>query len=94
MSKEPESKFKSFLAAKKGEAEQDAAASESPDDTIATKRGRPAGKRSDSEFEQVTAYIRKSTHIAVKIALLQEGQKRQFSELVEHLLSEWVRAIG
>jgi hypothetical protein len=47
-----------------------------------------AGKRSDSEYKQVSAYIRKDTHFKVKLALLQEG--REFSELVEELLGEWV----
>ena len=47
-----------------------------------------AGKRSDAEYKQVSAYIRKDTHFKVKLALLQEG--REFSELVEELLSEWI----
>lgn len=53
--------------------------------------GRPRGKRSDPDFEQITAYIRKQTHQGVKIALLQEGQGQEFSELVEDLLAEWLR---
>jgi hypothetical protein len=55
------------------------------------RRGRPAGKRSDPDYEQVTAYIRKHTHKDVKIALLQEGQGREFSELIEELLSGWLQ---
>lgn len=58
------------------------------------KRGRPKGKRSDSNYEQVTAYIRKDTHTAVKIELLKErqnGQKREFSELIQELLDEWLK---
>ena len=47
-----------------------------------------AGKRSDSAYKQVSAYIRKDTHFKVKLALLQEG--REFSDLVEELLGEWV----
>jgi uncharacterized protein YgbK (DUF1537 family) len=47
-----------------------------------------AGKRSDSAYKQVSAYIRKDTHFQVKLALLQEG--REFSDLVEELLGEWV----
>ena len=54
-------------------------------------RGRPRGKRSDPGFEQVTAYIRKDTHRGAKIALLQEGKGREFSELVEDLLAEWLK---
>ena len=56
------------------------------------RRGRPAGKRSDSEFGQVTAYIRKETHLAVKMALLKDGGEREFSELVEELLAKWLRS--
>ena len=49
-----------------------------------------AGKRSDSDYKQVSAYIRRDTHFKVKLALLQEG--REFSELVEELLGEWIAA--
>ena len=55
-------------------------------------RGRPRGKRSDPNFEQVTTYLRKHTHQGVKIALLQEGGGREFSELVEDLLARWLKA--
>ncbi len=47
-----------------------------------------AGKRSNDEYRQISAYIRKDTHRRVKIALLEED--REFSELVEELLSEWL----
>ena len=48
------------------------------------------GKRRDGAYKQVSAYIRKETHHQVKIALLQE--EREFSELVEELLSGWLEA--
>ena len=57
-------------------------------------RGRPRGKRSDPDFDQVTAYIRKHTHQGAKIALLQEGRGQEFSELVEDLLAEWLQERG
>ncbi len=60
--------------------------------TTAARRGRPPGKRSDPDYEQTTAYIRKQTHLGVKIALLQEGKGREYSELVEELLAEWLRS--
>lgn len=51
--------------------------------------GRPkGGRRSNSDYEQVTAYIRRETYTAIKIALLQRGKTRGFSELVEELLIE------
>lgn len=54
--------------------------------------GRPAGKRSDPEYTQVTAYIRTGTHKETKIALLNEGRDREFSELVQDLLQKWLQA--
>jgi hypothetical protein len=46
------------------------------------------GKRSNTEYRQVSAYIRKDTHRRVKMALLEED--RQFSELVAELLETWL----
>lgn len=54
-------------------------------------RGRPKGKRSDPAFEQVTAYIRKDTYLQIKMALLQAGADRDFSQLVEELLCAYLR---
>jgi hypothetical protein len=76
---------------KKTSAKRGQAVSSSPQ-VLAPRRGRPAGKRSDPDYEQVTAYIKKATHIDAKIALLQEGQGKEFSELVEDLLSGWLKA--
>lgn len=49
------------------------------------------GKRNDPDYTQVTAYIKRETHHQVKIALLREGGDREFSELVEELLLEYLR---
>ena len=57
------------------------------------KRGRPQAKRSDPDFIGFTTYIRKDTHRNVKIALLQEGKERELSELVEELLSKWLKNV-
>jgi hypothetical protein len=59
-------------------------------ETQPPKRGRPKGKRSDPDYEQVTAYIKKETYRQSKIALLQQGEVQDFSLLVEQLLSEWL----
>ena len=56
------------------------------------RRGRPPGKRSDPDFEQITAYIRRDTHHSVKVALLQEGKGQEFSELMESLLAKWLKS--
>ncbi|MBE9196093.1 hypothetical protein IQ219_12430 [Synechocystis sp. LEGE 06083] len=53
-------------------------------------KAKTKGKRSDPDYGQVSAYIRKETYRNVKIALLQEAEKRDFSDLVEALLSEWL----
>lgn len=56
----------------------------------ARRRGRPPGKRSDPDFEQVTIYIKKRTHLDAKKALLEKRQ--EFSELVEELLGKWLKS--
>lgn len=62
-------------------------------DVVETKPlGRPRGKRSDGEHVQVTAYIRRSTHRAVKKILLDEDRGQEFSQLVEELLSKWLKS--
>lgn len=77
------SKFKGILKA----ARED----EQPDEVLPVpKRGRPKGKRSHPDYEQVSAYIRKETYRKVKLALLQSGDESDFSELVEKLLGEWL----
>ncbi len=56
--------------------------------------GRPSGKRSDPDFQPTTAYIRKATYRSVRRALMDEGedlgQEREYSELIEELLSGWL----
>jgi hypothetical protein len=87
------SKFDKLLSTTKG---RDKTSSKKSSTTAASssskRRGRPTGKRSDPDFEQTTAYIRKDTHRNVKIALLEEGEGREYSELVEELLSKWLKA--
>jgi len=39
----------------------------------------------------VTAYIRKDTHTAAKVRMLQEDAGRDFSELIEELLAAWLK---
>jgi hypothetical protein len=57
-------------------------------------RGRPkgsiGGKRDDANYTQAGAYIRKDVHRRVKAALILEG--KEFSELVEELLVEWLKS--
>lgn len=82
------SKFKDILnAAKERDLEVETPVEAEPKPQ---KSGRPRGKRSNPDCEQVTAYIKRETYRKTKIALLQQGNNQEFSELVEQLLSEWL----
>lgn len=59
-------------------------------DATAPRRGRPNGKRSNAEFQQVTAYVRRDTYRRVSIKLLDRENKGEFSELIEELLQKWL----
>jgi hypothetical protein len=79
------SKFDELIAAKKPPGKRARRT-----DSQRPRRGRPPGKRSDPDFQQITAYVRRDTHQAVKLALLRRGEQRDFSDLVEELLGRWV----
>jgi hypothetical protein len=49
---------------------------------------RPAGKRSDPDYTQITAYIRKGTHEDVMRAIY---KRQELSELIEELLAGWLK---
>lgn len=85
-------KFAAILGAKQGETPSDRPVPASTTTQETRKIGRPTGKRSSTEYAQVTAYIRQTTHQQVKIALLQDGDGQEFSELVEDLLGQWLAA--
>lgn len=100
------SKFAGLLSARKSEPDEAPAAEIAPAQTGsgiaptapnggATRApgriGRPAtGKRSNPDFEQTSLYLRKETHHAVKVALLQARDGRDVSDLVEELLIKWL----
>ena len=52
------------------------------------------GERSDPNYVQVSAYVRRDTYREVKVGLLLEGRDREFSDLVEELLREWNHSRG
>ena len=54
----------------------------------------PVGKKSDPNYTQVTAYVRRDLYRDVRIALLQDGSGEDFSELVDRLLEDWRRTRG
>jgi hypothetical protein len=86
------SKFDKILSTAKGRDKTSAKKPSSNDETEPKRRGRPSGKRSDPDFVQTTAYIRGDTYKAVKIALIEEDQGHEYSELVEELLSKWLKS--
>ncbi len=69
----------------------DAARNDHGEDTPAQRRrGRPSGgKKSDPAYQQVTAYVRRDLYRDVRIALLQDPDRLDFSELVDRLLEQW-----
>jgi hypothetical protein len=93
------SKFDQILNAAKGrdkssakKASRSSSKSDQIEEAPARRRGRPAtGKRNDPDYDQTTAYIRKDTYKAVRIALLEDGDGTEYSELVEELLSNWLK---
>jgi hypothetical protein len=50
------------------------------------------GKKGHPDYNQVTIYLKKETQNKAKIALLQTLDDRDFSELVEDLLTNWLGA--
>lgn len=87
------SKFSAVLDQRKsGLTELSPAHEESSSETALKHRGpgRPPGKRTDPEYQQVTIYIPRALHDQAKIALIRDGRK-EFSELVETLLTGWMR---
>jgi hypothetical protein len=55
-----------------------------------TKGEKPLAKSKDPDFIQGNFYIRKTTHAQVKIKLLQQGEEKDLSDLVEELLTSWL----
>ena len=54
--------------------------------------GRPRhGKRSNPNYKQISALIRKDTHRNVMRALLDETTDRDVSDLLQALLEDWLR---
>lgn len=67
-------------------------ADEHPDDESSPNEKKLPGKRNREGYSQYTAYLRTTTRKNVQIALLtRPNEKRDFSELVEQLLSDWLK---
>lgn len=48
---------------------------------------KPPGKRSNPDYTQITAYIKKNTHETVMKKIY---KRKELSELIEELLNEWI----
>ena len=57
-------------------------------------KSRPVGKRTAPDYVQVGLYLPKQLHRKAKLALLDESEERDFSELVRDLLSEYLHKTG
>lgn len=84
------SKFDGILSAKSsGDAKTDSKPA-ARKNVKAAKMEEPkrVGKRSDPDYTQITAYVRKNTHEDVMRKIY---KRQEFSELLEELLTEWLR---
>ena len=63
-----------------------------PQPTPISMRGRPAGKRSNPDFEPTTIFLRKTTKRTANRTLEDSGVKQDLSELIESLLQQWISA--
>lgn len=89
------SKFSNTLAAlrpqKQAEEQEElAVVPQAPELLHKKKGGRPSGKRSNPGYEASSVIIRKGTKKSVQRVLLDDEQGRDFSELVEELLCNWL----
>lgn len=57
---------------------------------VLVSRGRPAGKRSNPEFEPTTIFLRKATKKTANRTLEDRDDRQDLSELVEELLQGWI----
>ena len=56
---------------------------------VKPKKRKSSGKRTDPDFKQVGAYIRKETYLQIQRLLLEQPDK-DFSDLVEELLTDYL----
>ncbi|AZI45069.1 hypothetical protein EHF33_19490 (plasmid) [Deinococcus psychrotolerans] len=61
-----------------------------PPSSVSPKKvGRPPGKRSNPDYQQVTALLHAQTYLKVRQRLLAEN--REVSELINDLLVDWLK---
>jgi hypothetical protein len=60
-------------------------------DTPVRGKGRPPGKRSDPDYQPTTVLLRKQTKKTASRLLEDANTGQDLSELIEQLLTEWIR---
>lgn len=66
-------------------------ARDTPEPEESTAPAAVTGKRSNKDYIQISALVRKDTHKKVKATLIMDDQSGDFSDLVQQLLEEWLR---
>ncbi len=83
------SKFDGLLAARGGKQAQAQKAARAPEVEPAPQAARArSGKRSDPNFRQITAYVRRDVHDDVMRTIY---RRMELSELVDGLLADWLK---
>jgi hypothetical protein len=91
---EEHSKFSGILAnLKPRPAEQPSSAPPGPpSEALPVRgRGRPPGKRSDPDYQPTTVLLRKDTKKTATRLLEDTSAAHDLSDLIEHLLTEWIQ---
>jgi hypothetical protein len=83
-------KFGAIRTVRQEHTEQHIDPTPGPHPTPISMRGRPAGKRSNPEFEPTTIFLRKTTKKTANRTLEDSGIKQDLSELIEELLQAWI----
>ena len=63
----------------------------SPQEEPGRGKGRPPGKRSDPAYQPTTVLLRKQTKKAANRQLEDEATGQDLSDLIEELLTQWIR---
>jgi hypothetical protein len=88
----PERKFGALQSLRQQQGAAATAGSESGEPTVGSKgRGRPAGKRSDPNFQPTTVLLRRQTKRAANRLLEDRNTGQDLSDLLEQLLTRWIQ---
>jgi len=83
-------KFGAIRTVRQEHSDQQSDSAPGPQPMAISMRGRPAGKRSNPEFEPTTIFLRKATKKTANRTLEDSDIKQDLSELIEELLQNWI----